>query len=532
MPRRPPLIPIGRVREFQRAFVGPVDSLVTVYREAAAGALEVLSDASASLFARRHAISHLHQYHEILAELHDEAALWISSNLSMAYQAGLSFTDDAINNIRRAGVNVGRPQRAVFAQVHREAAAAVVAEMLRTTDFALAQIGRRVDDLFRRVGVQEVARGVAAGMTRVQVSKEIEERLLAEGKLFFEDRLGRKWDLDRYAEMVARTTTREAATQGTINRLREHGIGLAQVSAHNANDFCLFYENVVVSIGDEPHPVYPPISAIEGGPPFHPRCVHVLTPFVEGLATPEELERGKIDPELLDKSPAELQRRFRGEFPARAQAEGRRIRQAAARRPAARRAAVPVKMPEPLIGQSAERGGGRILLQTHDVKVGKTTVQFTSGVNEKTYKACVQTLEKMPASSLKPIKRIVVDAAPGYGFTAGGRKFTAGGDWTVRTKTIHLYNAREAQTVRQVKVVLSHETGHGVYDAAAAGQRKAFLQAHAKWDGTTDYSKAWNEASETFAEMHRIALRGAGERGDPTWRTIPAQLRDAYEAMT
>ena len=103
---------------------------------------------------------------------------------------------------------------------------------------------------------------------------------------------GRRWPLDRYAETVAHTTTREAMTQGTVNRLREHGIVLAQVSAHNAKDFCIYYENAVVSIGDEPHPVYPPISSVNGGPPFHPNCVHVLTPFVERLATEEEKRGG------------------------------------------------------------------------------------------------------------------------------------------------------------------------------------------------------------------------------------------------
>lgn len=97
-------------------------------------------------------------------------------------------------------------------------------------------------------------------------------------------------------------------TQGTINRLREHGIQLAQVSAHHAGDFCIHYENTIVSIGDEPHPVYPPISAIGGGPPFHPRCVHVLTPFVERL---DEEKEGTIAPDLLNRSPAELQRRYR-----------------------------------------------------------------------------------------------------------------------------------------------------------------------------------------------------------------------------
>jgi hypothetical protein len=97
-------------------------------------------------------------------------------------------------------------------------------------------------------------------------------------------------------------------TEGTVNRLREHGIQLAQVSAHHATDFCIYYENVIVSIGPEPHPVYPPISAINGGPPFHPRCVHVLTPFVERLATEEEKKAGRVPPEVLNRTPAELQR--------------------------------------------------------------------------------------------------------------------------------------------------------------------------------------------------------------------------------
>lgn len=224
-----------------------------------------------------------------------------------------------------------------FAQVHQQAVAAAADEMLRVTDFAFAQIGRRVGDVFRRVGVEEVAEGIAEGKARTEVSEAIKQRLIAEGKPFFTDRLGRTWDLDRYSEMVARTTAREAATRGTINRLLEHNIELAQVSAHNASDFCIYFENVIVSIGPEPDPVYPPISAIDGGPPFHPNCAHVLTPFVERLASEAEKERGQIAPDLLGKSPAALQRRFRAEFPERARAEGQRMRQQAARSRAAQR---------------------------------------------------------------------------------------------------------------------------------------------------------------------------------------------------
>jgi hypothetical protein len=37
---------------------------------------------------------------------------------------------------------------------------------------------------------------------------------MAAGRPAFVDALGRRWPLDRYAEMVARTTTQQAMTQG------------------------------------------------------------------------------------------------------------------------------------------------------------------------------------------------------------------------------------------------------------------------------------------------------------------------------
>jgi len=303
------------VQEFRRAFEGEVESLAALYRNAAANMLEVLADASANMLSRQRAVAHLRQYQVILANLRDEAAAWIELNVPRSYSIGLQFADLGIRNVRRAGINLRRREREVFSQVHREAVAAIVEEMLRTTDLALAQMGRRVDDLFRRIGIEEVAKGVVEGKARIEVSRQIKERMLREGRPVFLDRRGRAWDLDRYSEMVARTTTREAMTEGTVNRLREHGIQLAQVSAHHAADFCLFYENAVVSVGPEPHPVYPPISAVGGGPPFHPRCVHVLTPFVEGLATDEEKKAAMVLPDVLNRTPAELQRRYRERIP-------------------------------------------------------------------------------------------------------------------------------------------------------------------------------------------------------------------------
>ena len=85
------------------------------------------------------------------------------------------------------------------------------------------------------------------------------------------------------------------------------------MSMRHAGHTSIHHGNVVLSIGPEPHPVYPSISAIGGGPPFQPNCVHVLMPFVERLATEEQKRRGVISPDLLNRSPGELQRECREE---------------------------------------------------------------------------------------------------------------------------------------------------------------------------------------------------------------------------
>lgn len=71
--------------------------------------------------------------------------------------------------------------------------------------------------------------------------------------------------------------------------------------------------------------MYPPISAINGGPTLHPNCVDVPAPLVdlsagrkaERLATEEEKKAGIVPPEMLNRTPAELQQSYRKEYPQR-----------------------------------------------------------------------------------------------------------------------------------------------------------------------------------------------------------------------
>jgi hypothetical protein len=155
-------------------------------------------------------------------------------------------------------------------------------------------LGRRQDDPWRRVALEGIASGQIAGDTRRQVSATLVEALKREGVTDaltgYVDRSGRRWPLEVYAEMVARTTTREATSRATANRLTEHGIDLVTISSHpHAADDCTPYDGRTFALPGSTRAGY---RVLDRYPPFHPRCRHVVTPaavpFDEYL---DELER-------------------------------------------------------------------------------------------------------------------------------------------------------------------------------------------------------------------------------------------------
>ena len=116
--------------------------------------------------------------------------------------------------------------------------------------------------------------------------------------------------MGKYAELVARTKTREAVTRGSINRYIEAGQDLVIITNHGTDcEVCKFFEGKVFSISGT-HPKYPPIDQLlNGGPPFHPNCLHNIAPFVEDLASETEKRIGaKIDKRVLGKSQKEIAR--------------------------------------------------------------------------------------------------------------------------------------------------------------------------------------------------------------------------------
>ncbi len=250
----------------------------------------------------------------ILGELDEKADLWIAKNIPRQYMKGVREATQGLTDI---GFDFDLE---ISPGVHREAVEALVRSMQTELEIGQARIIQATQRLVRatqldtavdRQITKQVALGTVAGKARPEVSEAIRNVLVdefGEGPVLIN---GRRYAMDAYSELVARTKMAEAHTIGTVMRNVEAGNDLVMVSSHGADDGCSFFEGQIFSISGTSD-TYPALADIDNGPPFHPNCIHRLLPFVEDLATEKEIERGSKVPEAaLGKTHAELERMAR-----------------------------------------------------------------------------------------------------------------------------------------------------------------------------------------------------------------------------
>lgn len=174
--------------------------------------------------------------------------------------------------------------------------------MMATLQSAL--IGRTDPDIYRRVGLEQVA-GMQALGRGVQASvHDFVKALRREGVTAFVDKAGRNWSLHTYCSMVCRTTSRQAEILAVLTADTEHD--LYKISSHNTTcALCAPFEGRVYSRSGT-SPDFPPLASAFGkvdpsGPDdlsntwlnIHPNCLHVLLPWTPAGRTPEEIQQIK-----------------------------------------------------------------------------------------------------------------------------------------------------------------------------------------------------------------------------------------------
>jgi hypothetical protein len=154
---------------------------------------------------------------------------------------------------------------------------------------ALDTVGRRVDDTFRRVGLEQASRQLHRELPEHAAADIMRRDLRKRGLTGFVDRAGRRWRLSTYSRMVIRTTTSEAANRGVADAVTAVGRDLVRVSrpdghvcTHHPNDPrnpCRALEGKVLSLTGRT-PGYPVLKSL---PPFHGNCGHKIAPAPEAV---------------------------------------------------------------------------------------------------------------------------------------------------------------------------------------------------------------------------------------------------------
>lgn len=167
-----------------------------------------------------------------------------------------------------------------FTGSHQRAALAIAERLVSRLASTHDTVGRRTDDAFRRVGLEQVALGLITGASRRDVSQRVAQALIDEAVTDaltgLVDSRGRRWQLDTYGEMVARTTTREAISAGTEARMRETGRRLVKISTHpDSCPLCKPFDGGTFALPGLRVEGYETLLRL---PPWHPNCRHVAAP--------------------------------------------------------------------------------------------------------------------------------------------------------------------------------------------------------------------------------------------------------------
>ena len=167
-----------------------------------------------------------------------------------------------------------------------------------------ALIGRIEPDVYRRVGLEQVALRQATGQGVYKQLPAFVEALRREGVTAFVDKAGRHWSLHTYCSMVSRTTSRQAEVLASLTADPEQDLYRITRTGTTCA-LCAPYEGRVYSKSGT-NPDYPPLSDAFGkqdpnGPDtltntwlnIHPNCRHSLQSYTEASRSAEEVQQIK-----------------------------------------------------------------------------------------------------------------------------------------------------------------------------------------------------------------------------------------------
>lgn len=291
-----------------------VQKLISIYLKAETDIINEIGRLRSQGLVDYHAVAALERVQEILRKM--ESDVWEYVPLAIEKQFYVRVPEarkilEPVEKHRRGYLNagVGANLDATQMDIVQRLTQNLMGELTDASMTVMATIqsailGRVEPDIYRQVGLEQVAAMQATGRGVSRTVPGFVEQLRREGVTAFIDKAGRHWSLHTYATMVTRTTSRQAEVLSVLSADPDHDLYI--ISSHGTTcALCAPYEGRVYSKSGT-DPVFPPLASAFGkvdpdGPDnlantwlnLHPQCQHVLLPWTAAGRTPEEIQKIK-----------------------------------------------------------------------------------------------------------------------------------------------------------------------------------------------------------------------------------------------
>jgi hypothetical protein len=262
------------------------ERLVKYYKDAYKRLLKKISELPPGSGWQRYYRRLVREIEKEVAKLDGEAAKQLAELVKKTYSAAEA---KALSDI----------QAGPFGGLNRSAMRLIAENAVDQMVEANHYFGRHLADAIRQIGLDAIAEKLSAGQTVREARKRLIERLQSDGMTTVSGGAGRKYRLESYAELVARTTTREATNTATTSTGEQLGYDLVKFSTHYPTcEVCAPIQGRVFSISGK-DTRFPALSEVpgfdKGFKTIHPNCRHVLVLTVEALWTDAEREKYLAD---------------------------------------------------------------------------------------------------------------------------------------------------------------------------------------------------------------------------------------------
>lgn len=220
-----------------------------------------------------------------LLKVDREALEWVKENVPLAAKEGIAQT---LHSLGYAETIAAARQIARFSQVNSEMARAAAADTMKNVLAITDNMAEEMQKEIRKASMNVISSGIARSRNSTVMSDELKEKI-KKIKEDLKDAVdtaiidagGRRWSVDHYTDMLARTKLTEIQREATQNEAIRRDAFYATISFNGSTkDACRYHQGRIIKLTAEAEGNYPTYDQLKAtGQIFHPNCKHHIVPF-------------------------------------------------------------------------------------------------------------------------------------------------------------------------------------------------------------------------------------------------------------